>query len=196
MPIRPAGRADALAVSRLVLLAIGDIACKLTGQRGEAAVVAKLIEYYLKPGNRFSAERHALLTAENGEIAGTILCYGGAEAPALYAPIADQLRSDGCGDVVQDREADADEYYIDAVAVFPAYRGRGYAKALIGRAETDAALGGYAGIALNVDVDNRDAHALYSRLGFEEDKRISINGHPFRHMRKLLPGPGGQADDF
>lgn len=186
MHIRPAGSADAGAVSRLVLLAIGDIAWRLTGGRTEEGVLAGLVDYYRTPGNRFSAERHALLADEDGEVAGMILCYGGDEAEALYAPVAQKLSGAGIHGVVQEREADTDEYYIDALAVFPAYRGRGCAQTLIGHAETDAAHRGYGRIGLNVDVDKDQAYALYARLGFEEDKRIVINGHSFRHMSKML----------
>ncbi|WP_217597303.1 GNAT family N-acetyltransferase [Cohnella sp. GbtcB17] len=186
MQIRSAGPGDAAAVSRLVLLAIEDIAYRLTGERTEAAVLAKLAEYYRTPGNRFSAERHTLLVAEGGEPAGTILCYGGDQADALYAPIAERLREAGFGEDPQDREADEDEYYIDAVAVFPAYQGRGFAKALIRRAELDAVAQGYVALGLNVDVEKDGARALYARLGFEEDKLIRINGHPYWHMRKAL----------
>ncbi|MFC3798367.1 GNAT family N-acetyltransferase [Cohnella sp. GCM10012308] len=193
MLIRSAGPADAAAVSKLVLLAIENIAYRLTGERTEAAVLAKLAEYYRTPGNRFSAERHALLVAEGNEPAGTILCYGGDQTDALYAPIAQQLYEAGIEDAVQDREADEDEYYIDAVAVAPAYQGRGFAKALIRHAELEAAARGYAAIGLNVDIEKEGARALYARLGFEEDKRVSINGHPYRHMRKTLRVPAGNA---
>ncbi|MEK0314375.1 GNAT family N-acetyltransferase [Cohnella sp. 56] len=186
MHIRQSGSGDAEAVSRLVLLAIGDIAWRLTGGRTEEAVLAGLAEYYRNPGNRFSAERHALLADGDNEVAGTILCYGGGEAEALYAPVAQKLSGAGIHGVVQEREADTDEYYIDALAVFPAYRGRGCAKTLIGHAEAEAARRGYGRIGLNVDVDKDQAYALYARLGFEEDKRIEINGHPFRHMSKML----------
>lgn len=196
MLIRSASPDDAAAVSKLVLLAIEDIAYRLTGERTEAAVLAKLAEYYRMPGNRFSAERHALLVAEGNEPAGTILCYGGDLTDALYAPIARLLREAGLGDIVQDREADEDEFYIDAVAVFPAYQGRGFAKALIRHAELVAVAQGYAAIGLNVDIEKDGARALYARLGFEEDKRVSINGHPYRHMRKPLRVPVGRAAEF
>lgn len=195
MRIRPALPADAESVSRLVLLAIGDIAYKLTGERTEDAALDKLGEYFRTPGNRFSAERHALLTADDGEIAGTILCYSGAEADKLYEPISNLLRDIGAS-ASQDREADENEYYIDALAVFPAYQGRGYAKALIRHAESEAIRRGLRKIGLNVDVEKEEALALYTKLGFEEDKRIQINGHPFRHMRKTLQVPSGQGTDL
>ncbi|MFD2329798.1 GNAT family N-acetyltransferase [Cohnella sp. GCM10020058] len=193
MHIRPAGPSDAAAVSKLVLLAIEDIAYRLTGERTEAAVLAKLAQYYRTPGNRFSAERHALLVAEGNEPAGAILCYGGDQADSLYAPITKWLNETGFEDAVQDPEADEDEYYIDAVAVSPAYQGRGFAKALIRHAEQEAVAREYAAIGLNVDIEKEGARALYARLGFEEDKRISINGHPYRHMRKALRVPAGHA---
>jgi len=195
MKIRNALPADADPVSRLVLSAIGDIAYKLTGERTEDAALDRLEEYYRTPGNRFSAECHALLTADDGEIAGTILCYSGAEADKLYEPISKWLRDIGA-DASQDRETEENEYYIDALAVFPAYQGRGYAKALIRHAEAEAIRRGLGKIGLNVDVEKEDALALYAKLGFEEDKRIQINGHAFRHMSKTLPAPSGQGADL
>lgn len=116
-----------------------------------------------------------------------ILCYPGSDAEALYRPIVERLR-EKTGDpwLTIDDEADDGEFYIDAFAVFPAFEGRGYGRELIAAAEEWAVASGIRKVALNVDVENDKAHTMYVKLGFEEDKRIRINGHAFRHMTKFL----------
>lgn len=187
MSIRSARPSDSRAVARLVLLAIQDIACQLTGETEENAILRRLEGFYLTEGNRFSADRYLLIEGEDGAAAGMILCYDGASAQALYRPVLNELRRrHGRDDLAMDDEADEDEFYIDALAVFPAYEGRGYAKALLAEAEAWARREGWRKISLNVDVDKAKAHALYSKLGYTEVKQIRINGHLFRHMVKEL----------
>ncbi|MBB6672309.1 GNAT family N-acetyltransferase [Cohnella nanjingensis] len=184
--VRQALPSDRQAVARLVLLAIQDIAYQLTGEAEEASALAQLERYYLAPGNRFSADRYLVLTAEDGAVAGMILCYDGAHAEALYRPVLDHVRQRLGAAPAMDVEADDDEFYIDALAVFPAYEGRGYAKALMAEAETWALREGRRKIALNVDLDKEKVYAIYLKRGYEEDKQIEINGHAFRHMVKSL----------
>lgn len=186
MTVRHAVPTDCEPVAKLVVRAIRDIAGQLTGEEDEARALARLEAYYREPGNRFSCDRYLVKIAE-GQVAGMILCYPGSDAEALYRPIVERLR-ERTGDprLTIDDEADGDEFYIDAFAVFPAFEGRGYGRELIAAAQEWAVASGIRKVALNVDVENEKAHAMYVKLGFAEDKRIRINGHDFRHMTKFL----------
>lgn len=186
MTIRHAAPADGEAVARLTVRAIQDIAAQLTGEREEQAILQQLQRFYEEPGNRFSADRYLVKTVDD-RVAGMILCYPGRDAEALYRPVArhlDKLLGEAAPRI--DVETDTGEFYIDAFAVFAEYGGRGYGQELIAAAERWAIELGERRIALNVDKTNERAHSLYQRLGFREDKEMTINGHAFRHMIKPL----------
>ncbi|MFC5700546.1 GNAT family N-acetyltransferase [Cohnella faecalis] len=188
MTIRRATPSDSKEVSELIFLAIQDIAYQLTGETTEDRALASLEAYFLKNGNRFSYDKVSVKIADES-VAGMILCYEGSEADSLYEPILRHLRrKNGDPDFEIDRETDAGEYYIDALAVFPEYGGRGYARQLLDAAEQCALDSNCSRIALNVEKNNEKAHSLYRKLGYEENKTITINGHLYRHMIKK-PSP-------
>jgi ribosomal protein S18 acetylase RimI-like enzyme len=58
--------------------------------------------------------------------------------------------------------------YVDALAVDPAWRRRGVARALLQEAERMATAGGLDGVALDTGIENRAARALYLHCGFEQ----------------------------
>lgn len=59
--------------------------------------------------------------------------------------------------------------YVDELWVAPEYRGRGYARALMQKADELKDTLQAAGIRLYVNTQNETAHALYSRCGCRED---------------------------
>ncbi|RKP54211.1 GNAT family N-acetyltransferase [Cohnella endophytica] len=187
MTIKSASPRQAASISKLVLLAIGNIAYQLTGANNDADALGRLEEFIGSEGNRFS--NSCILVEElDGKPVGMILCYHGKDADKLNEPIIRHLEEIGGGSELTriDKEADEDEYYIDALAVDPAYQGRGIAKQLIAAAEIRSLSLGHDKIALNVEHGNEGAHRLYRKLGYEADKEITINRKPFRHMIKKL----------
>ncbi|MBB6633875.1 GNAT family N-acetyltransferase [Cohnella thailandensis] len=186
MTIRHATADDGKPVVQLIIRAIQDIALQLTGETTEKEAAERLLEFYRTEGTRFSF-RHILVKEADGQVAGMILCYHGKDAADLDKPILERLkRKLGNPDAALDVETDPDEFYIDSFAVFAPYSGRGYGTELIQAAERWAVRLGHSKIALNVDYANEKAHALYRRLGYVQDKDVTINAHPFRHMIKLL----------
>jgi ribosomal protein S18 acetylase RimI-like enzyme len=68
--------------------------------------------------------------------------------------------------------------YVDDLVVLPGHRGRGYGRALLGRAEALAAACGRSTLRLRVKGGNRAARGLYARAGYLEyevelEKRLS-----------------------
>lgn len=59
--------------------------------------------------------------------------------------------------------------YVDELWVAPAYQGRGFAKALMSKADELKLARQAVGIRLYVNVQNETAHALYNRCGYQED---------------------------
>lgn len=184
--IRPANRSDVHEVTTLIYNAIKDIAYQLTGEEQYEPALAQLREFYLTEGNRFSYSLIQVME-HNNKVAGMILCYSGMAAPQLYEPIALHLRHklDGVKPMI-DKEAEEDEYYIDAIAVHPKEQGKGIAKALFQAAEDYARTNHFHSISLNVDQDNDRALALYEKLGYKTVKQLFINKRPYWHMVKRL----------
>ena len=58
--------------------------------------------------------------------------------------------------------------YVDDLVVLPQYRGRGYGRALLRRAETYAAAHGRSTLRLRVKGGNRSARGFYARAGYTE----------------------------
>ncbi len=72
----------------------------------------------------------------------------------------------------------AGSYHIDTVAVYPEYRGRGIARQLVGKAETEAASKGFNLMSLFVFEANRAARHLYESIGYREHIRQPCFPHP------------------
>jgi ribosomal protein S18 acetylase RimI-like enzyme len=77
--------------------------------------------------------------------------------------------------------------YVDALAVAPAFRRRGVARAMLERAEAAAAQHGLAGIALDTGLHNEAARALYEASGF---RTREIRRAPSEHVADVIGGPG------
>ncbi len=78
-------------------------------------------------------------------------------------------------------------YYVDALAVDPAHRRRGTARALLADAEGRALSRGLTGVALDTGLANDDARALYEGCGFAATgERRAPDGH----VEAAIGGPG------
>jgi ribosomal protein S18 acetylase RimI-like enzyme len=80
-----------------------------------------------------------------------------------------------------------DAFYVDALAVDPAYRRRGIAQQLLGIAEREAADAGLPRLALDTGLQNAPARALYSAYGFRERE---IRRARDERAARALGGPG------
>ncbi|HTI14127.1 MAG TPA: GNAT family N-acetyltransferase [Dictyobacter sp.] len=186
MLIRPARPQDASVAALLIRNAIDDIAYSLTGMSDEQDVLTQLAAWFRLEGNRLSYQ-NALIAEWARQIAGLILLYHGSDAQDLDYPIIAWLRDYKQDPTITiDVEADADDFYIDTLSVFSHYAGNGIGRALIAAAELRCKELGYHKLALNVDTANERAYRLYQHLGFQTDKTILINGHPYHHQVKYL----------
>ncbi|MGE5574285.1 MAG: GNAT family N-acetyltransferase [Bacillota bacterium] len=68
------------------------------------------------------------------------------------------------------------EFYIEHVAVLPAWRGQGIGTQLIAAAEAQAASIGLARCSLDVEMSNTDARRLYERLGYRHVRTCVLRG--------------------
>ncbi len=77
------------------------------------------------------------------------------------------------------KEAKDDEYYIETIATFEAYRGRGIAtKLLTSLLESNT----HVKWSLNCDINNEAALKLYKKVGFISDGQIELYKHMYHHL--------------
>jgi ribosomal protein S18 acetylase RimI-like enzyme len=92
-------------------------------------------------------------------------------------------------DFIGKRLADGD-YYIQMVAIYPQFRGRGYSKTILTFADEIAVSQGCNRLVLDVDERNTIAINAYRKVGFEvvgESKKTHIDGKPWGLLRMAKP---------
>lgn len=174
--VRPAKREDAATIAEAVCMAVGYDA------------TSPLFPVFLELAGREVAQysyRNALIAEVEGEIAGAIVSYDGAELKELREPIYSLLK-EHLGEVphIEDETA-AGEYYFDSLGVLPAFRGMSVGTALLNAAMERAFAEGHERVGLIVDYDNPDAERLYTSLGFERVGTKLFLGHKMWHMQKI-----------
>lgn len=123
---------------------------------------------------------------DNGNVMGITVCYDGARLIELrrvfFAEAAKCIGYKIEGEVDDfPVETTPDEVYLDSLAVFPEYRKRGVAHALIEAAHSRAAEYGKP-LGLLVDKTNARARNLYDSLGFKPVDERMFAGELMDHM--------------
>ena len=86
----------------------------------------------------------------------------------------------------EEREAEEDEWYVDALAVFTNWGRKGIATRLMQAAEQQARHHHYPKIALNVAQENEQALSLYQRLQYVVTRETFLYNHPHVRLVKQL----------
>jgi ribosomal protein S18 acetylase RimI-like enzyme len=191
-PARPGDRAG----PRLLYLSAQPYYDAYTGAPERSQRMLEAI--WPKPGHTAGHDRCRLLEAD-GEVAGAMVGFPAPEGDALARRflVVSLLRLAvwRWPHVVRHLRASAEvmpvppprSFYVDALAVDPAFRRRGVATALLADAEELAARDGLAGVALDTGLSNRAAQALYEAYGF------SVRGErraPDGRVAAAIGGPG------
>jgi ribosomal protein S18 acetylase RimI-like enzyme len=142
---------------------------------GENRFVERLEHFFREAGNRFSCQ-FIQVAEQGGEVVGLVLSFGGREEERLNAAIGWPL----------EREAEEDEWYADALAVFADWGRRGIGTRLLQAAEQQGRQHGYAKIALNVARENEQALSLYRRLQYVITGETVLYHHPHVRLVKRL----------
>ncbi|MBQ9470764.1 MAG: GNAT family N-acetyltransferase [Bacteroidales bacterium] len=110
---------------------------------------------------------HSRIALANGQVAGSLLSYPGdiyrARRRATFERLWPQLME---LEERSEQETDPGEYYLDSLAVLPAFRHGGVARALIADGIARGRGQGYARIALVVDASMPHLVDYYKGLGF------------------------------
>lgn len=183
--IRIATPADAPFIGEAITLAIGEeLTRNLAGDSHTPEDVRNLFaDLARRDDSQYSYLNTLVATESDGTVAGLIVSYDGADLRRLRrsffteAETAIGLKIEG----EPNDETGPEEYYIDTLAVFPDFRGRGIACQLIeAAAERAKSIGKPTG--LLVDKTNHRARGLYDRLGFRQVGERPFAGEMMDHL--------------
>lgn len=189
MKIIPATPDHALLIGRAVTMAIGEeIARNLAGADHTPADVAALFaSLAARTDTQYSYRNTLAAVDDDGRVMGLLVGYDGAGLIRMrrifFSEALKQIGLDFGPDAdAMEPETTPDEFYLDTLAVFPDYRGRGIARALIEAVRSRAAECGKP-LGLLVDKANTRARALYDSVGFRHVDERYFAGELMDHMQ-------------
>ena len=142
---------------------------------GEHWFLERLEHYFREVRNRFSYQ-FIQVAEQRGEVVGLVLSFGGREEGRLNAAIGRPL----------EREAQEDEWYVDALAVFTNWGRKGIGTRLLQAAEQQGRQHHYSKIALNVARENEQALSLYRHLHYVVTQETLLYHQPHVRLVKRL----------
>src|ERR1700682_626249 len=143
--------------------------------KDESGLIEHLQHFFRQDGNRFSYQN--IQVADQGsEVVGLVLSFGGRDETRLNAAVGSWL----------EREAQDDEWYVDALAVFSNWCRKGIGTRLLQSAEQQARQHHYPKIALHVAQGNKPALDLYTHLHYVVTQQTFLYQRPYVRMVKTL----------
>jgi ribosomal protein S18 acetylase RimI-like enzyme len=141
----------------------------------ESGFIERLQQFFLREGNRFSYQ-YIQIAEQSLEVVGLVLSFGGQDEAWLNAAVGSWLG----------REAQDDEWYIDALAVLENWGHKGIGTQLVRTAEQQARQHHYPTIALHVAQENTQALDLYTQLHYVITGQTFLYQRPYVRMVKTL----------
>ncbi len=195
MKIRTANKDEAGEVAFLIHRAVGEIANVLFGCDIDGHIHALLAKLFQKRNNRVS-HNFIDVVEVNDTVAGMAISYPGNTIEKINKPVYDFLQQryskkpnmlkTNVIPMLNAKEAEADEYYLDALAVHPKYTGNGIGSALIKHVQQKGRKLGYKKTSLLVEKGNVRAYKLYHKLGYKNVGVVRMNHLSFDKMLKKL----------
>jgi ribosomal protein S18 acetylase RimI-like enzyme len=174
--IRPAQPGDAEVAAALLYSAyMHTPVTSPLREEDESGLIERLQHFFRQDGNRFSYQ-NIQLADQSSEVVGLVLSFGGREEARLNAAVGSWL----------EREAEDDEWYVDALAVLKDWSRQGIGARLMHTAEQLARQQRYPKIALHVAQGNQQAFDLYSHLGFVVTQQTILYQRSYVRMVKTL----------
>src|SRR6202165_3974744 len=144
-------------------------------EKHESGLIERLQHFFRRDGNRFSYQ-YIQVAEQSSEVVGLVLSFGGRDEARLNAAAGSWL----------EREAEDDEWYVDALAVFRNWGRDGVRTCLLQSAEQQARQHHYPKIALHVAAGNKEALDLYAHLHYVVTQQTFLYQHPYVHMVKTV----------
>jgi len=182
--IRSAIEDDANTSTQLIYMTMGSLADYLLGGDDEGAAKKVISRLFRRQKNRYSYQ-YTNLAIIDGEVAGLILSYPGKVLKSLNFPMVESMIAVSelpqllqffyrSLPLIRIKEAAADEYFINNMAIFPKFRGQGIAKFLMNLAQKRAKESGLNKCALTVEIKNSRTVELYQYLGYQIVDTIKV----------------------
>lgn len=185
MKILTAERQQAPEIASLIMTAMTDECCLYFAGSDHSLddfrrMMTRLAE---RDDSQYSYRNTLIAIDDEGNITGAIVAYDGARLHELREAFVSSAKECFGRDFSQmDDETQEGEIYIDSLAVFPAYRSRGIATALLRALISKAEEEGHHAVGLLVDKGNPSAERLYRSVGFRYAGDSSWGGHPMKHL--------------
>ncbi|MBQ7818771.1 MAG: GNAT family N-acetyltransferase [Bacteroidales bacterium] len=185
--IRIAKREDSTYIAKAILLALG---MDLDNLEKESIWGEKCIMLFQNLAEREDSQysyKNSFICEVDASVVGVLVAYDGAKLIQLREALYDEISKMGLGEPkgLTD-ETEPGEFYIDSLAVFEEYRGRGIATKLIEEARVKALSLNIERLGLLVDKENPNAARLYTKLGFKYIEDKLFLGHKMEHMQKQV----------
>jgi len=180
--LRRATELDVPDLARLFIMAADGIVDALYHGLVPGAPTEKLFEWRFTQAGSVKSYEYCWVAQQGPRAIGMMHAYpidGLAEAPSDPRLTADRLAV--LAPLAALDEQARGSYKINAVAVYPEYRGSGIGNHLMALATAHARQQGFAEASLVVFEQNSRAVALYRRLGFEIAARSPVIPHPLIH---------------
>ena len=159
----------------IVFMAAKDVLYNHTSTNDKQSAKKIFYNYYINENSQYYYKNfHAAINENN--IIGGILSYEG-----KYAEKYAQLLNDNNQNMKFSPECEKDEYYIDCLAVFPEYRGQGYATQLLDECKKKAKQKNLP-LALLVSEHKPRVKELYEKYGFNITGTLNIGNELFYKM--------------
>ena len=141
----------------------------------ESGFIERLQHFFRQDGNRFSYQ-NIQVAEQSSEVVGLVLSFGGRDEVRLNAAVGSWL----------EREAQDDEWYVDALAVLKHWGRKGIGMSLLQIVEQQARQHHYSKIALHVAQGNTEALDLYAHLHYIVTRQTFLYQRPYVRMVKTL----------
>lgn len=182
-----ARREDAESIGRAVTMAIGEeLAEELAGPNHTAADVERMFSSLaVRSDAQYSYLNSFVALDSEGNVVGAVVVYDGANLHRLREAFISEAKEAIGLEYDEDwpDETDSEEFYLDSLAVFEGYRGKGIAHRLIEAAAELAKVSGKP-LGLLVSKSNDRARRLYESLGFKCIGERPFAGEVMYHMRR------------
>jgi ribosomal protein S18 acetylase RimI-like enzyme len=173
LSIRPATAADIPDLSKLLLMATDGVVASLYEGVIPGLTTEKIVERRLAREGTCGAYTNCWVATDGTRIAGKDDLAGDPPDPLVPEERYKVLEAFDALD-----EPAAGSYYINVIAVFPDYRGRGLGTRLLDIARAEARARGLTQLSLAVFEENAGAVRLYERIGFAIAARAPAPAHP------------------
>lgn len=186
MKIVNAEKKDAPLLAYAIMEAVGmELSEGFAGEHSLSDVKELFTRLAAREDSQYSYRNALKALDEEGNVMGLIIGYDGARLHELREAFMETAKEMLGYEFPEgfDDETGPEEFYMDSLAVYPQYRGRGVGRALIEALEQRAkAIGKPAG--LLCDKSNHNARRLYENMGFKKVGERPFAGELMDHMMR------------